>query len=60
MFCLLLQVFAEPDDDTRPLALVQRTIEEIEEMEVFSPQMRKKTTPWCLQEQENEIAYSTA
>lgn len=42
MFCLLLQVFAEPDDDTRPSALVQR------EMEVTSPQMREKTTPQCL------------
>lgn len=42
MFCLLLQVFAEADDDTRPLALVQR------EMEVISPQMREKTIPWCL------------
>lgn len=35
MFCLLLQVFAEPDDDMRPLALVQRTMEEIEEIEVI-------------------------
>lgn len=36
MFCFLLQVFAELDDDTRRSALVQRTIEENEEMEVIS------------------------